>query len=424
MMGQQHYGPTRIPWRGLALGLLLLSNRSAAEELRLEARSLLERSVTQDVRLLSTSDPLQTPRLQQVRIEANPHRGDAWTGRLKVLEAHNETIIRTAIPFTYEPFDHPRLKELRQRYRLDDVVRGAGTDLELAGRLAAWSARLWERGHLKDGYPAWDAMDILRLHADGQPVGGFCQQYNLVFLQACESFGLTGRAVSLGPGDHGGGVRSGHEVVEIWCNEHCKWVYIDGQKAWYFTDPATEVPLSLLELRQLQMQALQGKQVRLPRLVQLAKTEPAWAGLERFPPFLELRLIPRSNFLQEKGPLPLNQGMRGWFWTGHYVWTDEERPASLLYGHQVSSRNNWQWTLNQAHYVLEATEKAGVVRVHLDTETPGFEVFLAAIDGQNPKPVTSGYLWELHSGKNRLEMRPRNRAGREGIASRVVLEYP
>ncbi len=101
-----------------------------------------------------------------------------------------------------------------------------------------------------------------------------------------------------------------------------------------------------------------------------------------------------------------------------------EYPASLLYGHRVTDRRNWEWTLNQARFTLEATATGGELRVHLDTETPGFDTFLADIDGTGPKPVRSGFIWKLRAGKNRLDVRPRNSAGRDGIASRVVIESP
>jgi len=147
-------------------------------------------------------------------------------------------------------------------------------------------------------------------------------------------------------------------------------------------------------------------------------------GSDKLAAVVELRMIPRSNFLQQKHPLPLNQGMRGWFWTGHQVWTDDEGPAAMLYGNRVTSPNNWNWTLNQAHIVLEPTVTPGEVRVHLDTVTPDFDTFLMQIDGGNSLPTTSGFIWKLHRGKNRLQVRPRNKAGREGIASWIVLDYP
>jgi len=63
-----------------------------------------------------------------------------------VIDFHNEEIVRTSIPFRYEPFTQPKLKELRTRYRLDDVVSGAKTELDVISRLAAWSVRQWKWG--------------------------------------------------------------------------------------------------------------------------------------------------------------------------------------------------------------------------------------------------------------------------------------
>jgi transglutaminase-like putative cysteine protease len=374
---------------------------------------------------VATDDPLESPRVKALGVETAPPKGDDWSAKLRNLESDNAEIVRTSIPFTYEPFDHPRLKELRARHKLDEVVKGAKTEFELIERLARWSAGCWDRGHLKDAYPPWDALEILKPHADGTPTGGFCQQYNVVFLQACESFGIPGRAVSIGVGDHGGTIRgSGHEVVELWSNDHRKWVYVDGNFAWYAVDAQTGVPLSLWELRDRQLRVLGSKPAAPVRVVHLLDGGKRWEGLDGWPAVLELRLIPRSNFLQEKSPLPLNQGMRGWFWTGHFAWTDADYPASLLYGQRVSDRRNWEWTLNQARLTLEATATPGELRVHLDTETPGFDAFLADTDGTGPKPVRPGFLWKLHAGKNRFEVRARNAAGRAGIASRVVIECP
>jgi transglutaminase-like putative cysteine protease len=375
--------------------------------------------------VLATDDPQESPRLKGLQIESAPPKADDWSAKLKVIESDNAEIVRSSVPFAYEPFDHPKLKELRTRYDLDAVVKGARTEFQFIERLARWAAARWDRGHLKGAYPPWDALEILKSHADGTPVGGFCQQYNVVFLQACESFGIPGRAVSISVGDHGGKVRgSGHEVVELWSNDHRKWVYIDGNMAWYATDAKTGVPLSLWELRERQLRVLSNQPVAPIKVVHLLEGGKRWAGLEEWPAFLELRLLPRSDFLRERAPLPLNQGMRGWFWTGHHVWTDSEYPASLLYGHRVSDHRNWEWTLNQARFTLEATAAPGELRVHFDTETPGFDTFLADIDGTGAKVVQSGFVWKLHAGKNRLDVRPRNGAGREGIASRVVIESP
>ncbi len=379
---------------------------------------------------LFTRDPLQSPRLTGLRVATNPAFGPDWTRRVRVEEEHNEQIVRTAIPFEYEPLDHPRLRKLRQDYKLDEVVRGAKGELELMLRLAQWACNYWDwPNHIGDCYPRWDALEILRPYADGKPTGGFCLQFNLVFLQACESFGIPGRAISISQGreqtQHPGG---GHEIVELWSNEWKKWVYVDGALAWYVVDEATGTPLSVWELRRRQVLGLQGKPNPAVRVVEAQRTRNRqwpWSGLWPAPLnwYLELRMIPRSNFLQEQSPLPLNQGTDEWSWTGHYVWTDAAVPAGWLFGNRVGKHGDFEWTLNQAHYLLEPARQPGRFKVHLDTVTPSFDTFLAETDGGPKRSVSSGFTWTLHPGQNQLRVRPRNITGREGISSWISLEY-
>lgn len=377
---------------------------------------------------LGSTNLMTTSAIRGVRIETNNRplpKKILWSDALQISKPENDSIVRTSAPFTYEPFNHSTLKKLRTDHKLDDVTKDAKTELQLIEKLAVWTAATLQGGHLKDIYPAWDALEILKPHADGRPIGGFCQQYNLVFLQACESFGIPGRAVSIGHGDHFTAIKgSGHEVVELWSNDFKKWIYVDGNLAWYAIDAKTKTPLSLLELRERQQKAVKKEDGPTTEIVELAPGKQRWTSLTEWPVFQELRMIPRSNFLEQKTPLPLNQGMRGWFWTGHHVWSDKESPASIIYGNRVTDRKNWEWTLNQAHFTLEATPTEGELKVHLDTETPGFDTFLASIDGETATKVESGFAWKLKKGKNRLEVWPRNIAGREGIKSHVVVEMP
>lgn len=383
----------------------------------------------------STADPLTTPRLSEINLITEPILAEDWTKAVKVVDSHNEEIVRTSIPFRYEPFTQPELKELRERYRLDDVVNGAKTDLEIITRLAAWSSRQWkwEEWHLDEYYPPWDALEILKELPDGKLVGGFCQQYNLVFLQAAESFGFVGRDISIDSGRLGRPTTVGHEAVEIWSNQFRKWIWIDGTMAYYAVDTATGVPLSLSEIRQRQLRLLRGQEAKPSRIVHLVEWSMPpkpdwlrgafqWRGLDRDMSFAELRLIPRSNFLEQKWPLPLDNGKSGWTWTGFDVWTDADVPAQLLHPNLITRPGNFEWTLDQAHFVLEPTSTPNEILVHLDTVTPGFESFLANIDGKAESPVSAVFTWKLHAGRNQLKVWPRNNAGRDGIASWIDLE--
>lgn len=372
---------------------------------------------------LTTPNPLVTPRLGEITLTTDPELAKDWTRAVKVVDFHNEEIVRTCIPFRYEPFTRPELKELRTRYRLDEVVKGAKTELEIICKLAAWSSQQWKwkEWHLDEFYPAWNALDILKKGPDGKPVGGFCQQYDLVFLQACESFGFVGRDISISSGRLGRPTTIGHEPMEIWSNQFRKWIWVDGTAAYYPQDVATGVPLSLLEVRQRQVRVLRGEKAEPIRIVRIVDSVHAWRGLDADMSFAELRLIPRSNFLEQKWPLPLNNGKAGWSWSGFDVWTDAEVPAEPIYPNLITRHGNFEWTLNQAHFVLEPTSVRGEFRVHLDTETPGFEAFLAEIDEGKQSTVTAVFTWQLHAGPNRLKVWPRNHAGRDGIASWIDL---
>ncbi|HYE21877.1 MAG TPA: hypothetical protein VEA69_25785, partial [Tepidisphaeraceae bacterium] len=350
---------------------------------------------------LSTTDPLHSPKLRSISIDSAT--SPAPSKHLRLIAQHNTPLARSAIPFAYEPFDHPTLAKLRKDHNLDQFAQSAASEFELITRLAKWSANLWTKGHLGQIYPKWDALDILRPHADGKPVGGFCLQYNIALLQACESFGIPGRMVSLGPTADDKPRRSGHEVIELWSNDFAKWVYVDGQLAWYAADAATGVPLSLLELRDRQLAALAGKPYPPIRPVPLDdKPRDDWHKLDTGVPFVELRLIPRSNFLAEPAPLPLNQGMRGWFWTGHHLWADTQHAPNPIYPHRVTTRASWEPTLNQAHITLEPTDNPNQFRVHLTSQTPGLQTYTASIDNAPAAPVVTGFTWSLNPGKNTL----------------------
>ncbi len=375
---------------------------------------------------LATADPRVTPKLGEMTLTTDPKLATDWTKAVKVVDSHNEEIVRTSIPFRYEPFTQPKLKELRARYRLDEVVSGAKTELDIITKLAAWSSRQWpwEQWHLDQFYPAWDAFEILKKGPDGKPVGGFCQQYDVVFLQACESFGFVGRDVSIDSGTLGRPTVIGHEPMEIWSNQFRKWIWVDGTAAYYPADGATGVPLSLFEVRQRQLRVLRGQKVEPTRIVHIVDSVLKWRGLDVDMSFAEMRLIPRSNFLEQKWPLPLNNGKGPWTWPGFEVWTDAEVPAELIHPNLVTRYGNFEWTLNQAHYALEPTSTRGEFRVHLDTETPGFYAFMAEIDEGDKSRVTAIFPWKLHAGRNRLKVWPRNYAGRDGIASWIDLQIP
>ena len=175
---------------------------------------------------LVSSDPLKTPLLRRVTVEAQvePQPAPAWASALRVGSVHNKEVRYTSMPFEYENPRHPHLVALRQKYKLDEVISGAATETEQLVKLRDWVAHQWKFQPPAENYPAWDADEILTRKC------GFCVQYAIVLMQYAISLGHQARfAFGHNPSAFDGG---GHEVCEIWSNEHRKWIFFDVNLNW------------------------------------------------------------------------------------------------------------------------------------------------------------------------------------------------
>jgi hypothetical protein len=132
-----------------------------------------------------------------------------------VLDFTNGSLLKAGYRLSEDRASNPRLRLLRTREHLDRVVAPGRTQFEKIVLLRAWTRRQWEPG-TRFYYPCWDAVEILDL---ARKVGnrGFCAQYAIVFLQACQSLGLHAQFVNL----------PGHFVVGVWSDDYNKWVIMD-----------------------------------------------------------------------------------------------------------------------------------------------------------------------------------------------------
>jgi len=389
---------------------------------------------------LSSDDPLKTPALRSVAVEAKVARqaAPAWAGGLKVDAVQNEEIRYTSMPFEYEDPMNPRMVALRQKYKLDEVVSGAATETEQLVRLRDWVAHQWAFKPPEENYPPWDADRII----SGRY--GFCVQFAISMMQCAISLGHQARFVfGYNPGAFDGG---GHEVCEIWSNEHSKWMFFDVNQDWDYVDARTLVPKSMLEVHDLIMKAYYGD-----RLATLdsppSHREPlddlalCW-GTNMTPsappknweiPYVDghctvptrwlfFNYVPRNNFLAKPYPQPLTQGAH-WDWTDYWCWEDALTPKRWLYRNFTARRSDVSWTLNQVHFDATLQDRPGAVAIQMGTFTPYFDTFLVRQDGQDWKESARTFTWDLQPGHNRLEMRTRTQAKVQGPLSYLEVEY-
>lgn len=188
-----------------------------------------------------TSDAIGTTAADSTA--SGPTRVQQVTSALAVRNADLERIL----PVRFQPIDAPRLDELRARERLDDVVASADDEFSRILLLKDWANAQFPPG-LPDPYPPWDAIVVLDWIRAGI-TEGFCGQYAQVLLQALASFGITARYVEIGTVDN----PYAHFVIEVWSDEHGKWVAMDADYNLHF-ESARGVPLSALEVHEALVQ--------------------------------------------------------------------------------------------------------------------------------------------------------------------------
>ena len=103
---------------------------------------------------------------------------------------------------------------IAEKYEIN-LIADDEDDFTKAKNLMKWVRRLWLPSTPKI-YPPMNADIIINAIKSGQ-TGGFCAQYNYVFVQSLHSIGIKARYVSI----------NGHEVTEAYISAFNKWILFD-----------------------------------------------------------------------------------------------------------------------------------------------------------------------------------------------------
>lgn len=134
-------------------------------------------------------------------------------------------------------FDLPQtLASQRLFLGVDKVVVAGKDQWEKVNLWLNWVRSQWQPGR-PDPYPPIDARIILE-RIRGGVTGGFCAQYNYVFVQGLQSLGMAARYVTI----------RNHEVTEVWIEAERRWVCCDPLYRCYYAGLGGK-PLSVLEIR-------------------------------------------------------------------------------------------------------------------------------------------------------------------------------
>jgi hypothetical protein len=409
--------------------------------------------------VLKSGDGAATPVVQEVRLEAENAAGGEPPGDdgLRLVSAVNRPVVPGSLPFRHENPLTDKLRQLRRDHKLDQVVEGAGTEFERLLRLKSWVAKQWNwylPGEANGDMCVWDALKILAPNAAGRPTGGYCLHFAVVYAQVCQSFGIPARIVNANYA-----VWGGHEMTEVWSNDYGKWVLMDANLDTCFFDRRTGIPLSALELHRvfeqayypgevidrdnwprtdmaaragrvglnLPVEALVGGGARSGTLKDYEWWNPpvelsAYCGGYGLLSLAELRWLPRSDFLSQPSPMPLNHGRTHWGWTGYYGWFDGQLPRSQEHAIHTDREADLYPTLNSVDFAAEAV-RPGRLRLDLATDSPAFDHFELLANGRPVEVRSADHEWALAPGYNLMEMRAVDVMGNRGPASRLELTW-
>jgi hypothetical protein len=371
--------------------------------------------------VLTTNSPNASSSFSGIRI-SEPVDEQPLPANVKVTSLEDHPLVSDSYAFAYQPSTSARLKLLREKYHLDQVVAPGKTELEKLVLLRNWARNQWPNGWAHNDLlycPPWDALLILDMAPREQALG-MCTHYSTVFVQCALALGWNARHLIL---DH-------HCAAEVWSNQFGKWIVMDTGNS---TDPTLNcyfarngVPLDALEIRDL----LNKKELDKIQVVYAAPREPV-SGTEianrnqiQFVNYIRVGIPFRNNHLDTPFPGELEQGDASYFHDGYLWWQDGPVPTAYPEYRNVSYRTgDFYPNLDQVAIDLQATDTAGKIRVTLATQTPNFSHFMLKIDdGAWQKQPASAFDWPLHAGQNHIEVKPVNQFGQEGQSSTATVE--
>lgn len=324
--------------------------------------------------------------------------------------------------FKFDAFDNPKLKELREKYKLDDVVAAGKDEFEKQVLLMDWTFHQFKKFGKPSASPR-GALEILEDVSDGHTF--FCAHYAVTLVSAAASMGWVDRSLALRR--HQGGNKKGgsteHSVTEIWSNQYRKWVMLDPTANMYVEKNG--VPLNAYEIRDewfyhdgKELLFVVGKEHKKYKKADL----PIFSG--RFEGFGDLTVepdemdkygfigyVPNTNLMdagEDYGKMFIvkDKLCDGTKW---HIRTNPDHPATDPY-----------FPIDQAAIALRAEN--GKLFVSLKTMTPNFKTFVMQLDGGGFKACGENFEWPLHAGANKLEVRAVNLFGVEGPVGTAVVE--
>ena len=363
--------------------------------------------------VLTTDDPSVTPVLRVVSLDAEVSADQL--SEIRVTDSDNPELSRSPYRFSYLSADATRGERLRERWKLDDVIRPAKSEFEAYLYLRNWVREQWEDGWNMgeiDFCPPWDAMVILEL-ASRKLSLGMCTHYATVMSHCSAALGLVARTQ----------IMHSHCINEVWSGEHGKWVAMDvggdanDETKFTYHFERDGVPMSALDAHRAHVER-DFEDVTIVPQPPPAVSDQFSVG-KRLALFDRFMISLRNDELMTMGPGEPEHGKISYHYDGYLFWQDQETEPLPWFSQHTNRAEDIYWTVNRAVIHLQQGKEIGTLKVDLETETPNLKGFEVSVDEGNWESKDASFTLSLGDGSHRIAVRPVNAFGRSGTESWV-----
>jgi hypothetical protein len=145
--------------------------------------------------------------------------------------------------FQWEDFNHPKLKQLQNKYNLVERLEKGKDEFERQLILKNWVNKVLPHGKPDKDYSQLSSLEILTDAKKGKKF--WCTQFTLLFIQAASSMGFYSRKLGVDTKDIKKDMH--HGVADIWSRKFNKWYVVDAQHNLHYEKNG--VPLNAFEIR-------------------------------------------------------------------------------------------------------------------------------------------------------------------------------
>lgn len=343
-----------------------------------------------------------------------------------VVKQDNGRFLASSYEMREDPPTTPDLQKLRQREHLDQVVAPGKSQFEKIVLLRRWTRQQWET-QAPFYYPPWNALEILDLARTHQS-RGFCAQYAIVFLQACQAMGIHARYVEL----------PGHFIVGVWSDDYNKWVVMDPMNDVHYEQDG--IPLGGVRL----LRAYWNKNT-----TGIYEVKSDWTRKEILPDdiklYREYSIVKRANHLSDPVDVKVNHGpmfklrhledYRQYPLIGrddlalaspYLAWQDKSAVENFPDKPKSGDPDDFGYFFNQTMiFVSRRYPSDGRVKLQLEAEnSPTFKGFQINLNGAGWQSIDVHKLsWPLKTGMNRLRVRIETNSGWLCTPSEMTIFY-